>query len=145
MTGVMCAVVGGGKRTFSGSATMNVGYYNLDITIEGTRYLGYYTGYISGLMGSMSNYDFGGGAVINQFDYYNFTVYPVSGPSFPVIGINLTVLEDIGNQGWSTISAGSSTLNRADAGYSGGGGQSAWTWSGTNIFGTSGTKAIVWG
>ena len=50
------------------------------------------------------------------------------------------------NSGWSTMTVGSTPLNRTDASFSVGNGVSAWTWTlsgNTNPMGTSGTTTVT--
>ena len=49
-----------------------------------------------------------------------------------------------GNSGWTSMTVGSTTLNRADATYGGGGSISTWSWTSSNIMGESGTQTVSW-
>jgi len=48
-----------------------------------------------------------------------------------------------GNSGWTSMTVGSTTFNRTDANYVSGS-IATWSWSSSNVIGTSGTQTVSW-
>ena len=145
MTGVTCALAGGGGAVvYAGSATMTVGYQTFDQTLGTTRFVGYRAGYYPiTSMGAMSNTVFGGTVDITDLYYTDFDVYESGVFSQRVRVLALGTDENIPNEGWTSLVANGTTFTRTSAVYSTG----DWSWVNvlTNPLGTSGTVPITWG
>lgn len=141
MTGVTCALAGGGGGGYSGSATMTIGYDTFDVTAGDTRYVGYNAGYTP-TIGAMSNRVFGGTVLITALYYTDFDVYDSGVFSGNVKAFLFETDTNIPNGGWTNLVANSTTYTRVSGSYSNG----DWSWfSGSNPLGTSGTVPITWG
>lgn len=58
--------------------------------------------------------------------------------------VTFTISGTHSNSGFTTMTVGSTAFNRSSASFSQSGGNTKWVWStGTNPFGTSGTKTVV--
>ena len=144
----------------SDSSTVTVGYNAQYIAYVGTYY---YYGYSSS---SVSVYGFGGtpfGSITNPdvsiadestvYEVYWYEAIPYySGSSVYYISLNLKSREDLSiiydNAGWTTMTIGSYSYNRADATFASSAGSASWGWTttSTNPFGTTvgATKTVSW-
>lgn len=131
MTGIMCALAGGGSSIYLGAATVTVGFASA---------------------GGFSSYGKGasqGGIVPTTWANSGLTVvelkdvYSSGVPAW----LDFTVAGSAPNSGWETLAVGSTTLNRADASYSNNGTSTSWIFNGApTVFGTTvgATRSIVW-
>jgi hypothetical protein len=133
MTGITCALAGGGGVIYTGSATVTVGQYT-----EPT--FGFVTwGYTGVLAGSVTPATWAGTGFpilqLNWFDTTNdFVAFVVSG--------------NAPNSGWETMTVGGVPFSRASANY-GYDGNTSWLWNvptPANPFGFSvgATRLVVW-
>lgn len=128
MTGVTCALAGGGKSIYTGSAIVTVG--ELD---QGTLFS---YGFVGGSIGSIAP---------TTWASTGLTVSSLYGDTDNNLVFTVNALTP--NGGWENLTIGSTTVSRTAALYFQSGGQTTWFWSGvSNPFGTivGATKAIVW-
>jgi hypothetical protein len=132
MTGILCALAGGGGGSiYLGSAVVTVGY------IAGGGF-----------------YSFGQGAGQGSIDpptwaNSGLTVSEIKDVyfNFNPIYLAFIVSGSAPNSGWETLTVGSTTLNRADASYANNGTSTSWTFNGApTVFGTTvgDTRTVVW-
>jgi hypothetical protein len=101
---------------------------------------GFITGF--GFSSAATGFPIGGmGSPTIEFDGFNVTIEALY---FLINGITFRASTNPGNSGWTSMTIGSTTLNRADATYNGGGTINSWTWTSSNIIGTSGTQTVFW-
>ena len=128
MTGITCALVGTGGSGYAGTATVTVGF----LSVGGfTSY-----GFDNGAQGSITPSLWANSGVAVEVLKYVTAGW-----------IEFTVAGIVPNTGWSTLTIGSTTVNRADGSYSTSGGNTRWIFSGApNAFGTTvgATRAITW-
>ena len=136
MTGIICALAGGGT-SYAGSATVTVGTYYDPNPSFSFRYWGYEAGFI----GSVSPSTWSGtGFTIRDLKYVEVYTTPTQWINFQVVG-------SAPNSGWTTMTVDGTTLNRVDATYDNNGTNTTWTWFGaSNSFGTTvgATKVVTW-
>ena len=141
MTGIMCSLLGGnGQRSFSGSVTVTVGYYNLflppSVDVD-------YWGYTIGQAGSVSPDDWAGSGI--PFT----TIRHINDNSGTTI-LAFSLAGYVPNAGWTSMVIGSSTYTRSSASYTydADSNVTAWFWSPnpTNDFGTTvgATRVVTW-
>lgn len=132
MTGVTCALAGGGGSIYLGTATVTVGFasagsffsYGFDISAQGSI-----------VPTTWANTGF---PVFQLKD-----VYSSGSPAW----LAFTVTGSAPNSGWSTLTVGGTTLNRADASYATDGTSTSWIFYGApTVFGTTvgATRSVVW-
>ena len=131
MTGIMCALAGGGGSIYLGTATVTVGFVSA----------GGFSSYGKGEgQGSIDPTTWANsGLTVSQLK----DVYSSGVPAW----LDFTVIGSAPNSGWSTLTVGSTTLNRADASYSNNGTSTSWIFNGApTVFGTTvgATRSIVW-
>lgn len=132
MTGIICALAGSGGSIYVGTATVTVGF------TSGGGFSSY--GFGAGGQGSITPATWAdSGLTFSQLkDVYNSGV-----PAW----LDFTVFGSAPNSGWSTLTVGSTTLNRVDASYSNNGSTTSWIFYGApTVFGTTvgDTRSIVW-
>lgn len=137
MTGIMCALAGGGGVVYAGTATVTVGmYYDPDPSFSFR-----FWGFTPGVMGSVTPSTWSGtGFSINDLKYVEVYTTPTQWINFQVVG-------SAPNSGWTTMTVNGTTLNRVDATYDNNGTNTTWTWFGaSNSFGTTvgATKVVTW-
>jgi hypothetical protein len=130
MTGIMCALAGGGGSIYLGTATVTVGF--LSIPPFSSYGKGASQGSIAPTTWADSGLD-----VVELKDVYSSGVFAFL--TFEVAG-------SAPNSGWATMTVGGTTLNRADASYSNNGTITRWSWGSGPLFGTTvgDTRSIVW-
>ena len=101
---------------------------------------GFITGF--GFSSAATGFPIGGmGSPTIGFSGFNVTIEALY---FLINGITFRASTNPGNSGWTSMTIGSTTLNRADASYNGGSTINSWTWTSSNIIGTSGTQTVFW-
>lgn len=137
MSGVICALAGGGQNRYQGSATVTVGqYYDPNPSFSFVYY-----GYSTGLIGSVSPTTW---AQTNDFIRSLTFVQILTAPTSQWITFQVEGSEP--NSGWTTMVVNGTPLNRVDATYSTGT-NTTWTWFGAaNSFGTTigATRLVTW-
>ena len=131
MTGIICALAGSGGSVYVGTATVTVGFASA----------GGFSSYGKGVgQGSITPTTWAAsGLTVDQLK----DVYSSGVPAW----LDFTVAGSAPNSGWSTLTVGSTTLNRADASYSNNGTSTTWIFNGApTVFGTTvgDTRSIVW-
>lgn len=131
MSGIMCALVGGGGSPYTGTATVTVGFASA----------GSITSYGQGAgQGSINPTTWAGtGLTVAELK----DVYSSGVPIY----LFFSVAGSAPNSGWETLTVGSTTLNRADASYANNGSVTSWTFNGAPaVFGTTigATKVVTW-
>ena len=120
-------------------ATATSGTDDRTITI-GSANIGFFLAY--GFGSAASGFDFGAiSANTIGFSGFNVTIESVY---FTASSIFFRASTNPGNSGWTSMTIGSTTLNRADATYNGGGSINTWSWTSSNIIGESGTQTVSW-
>ena len=132
MTGILCALAGGGGSVYLGEATVTVGY---------------------AAAGGFSSYGFGAGGQgsIAPTTWANtgFAFSQLKDVYFSGVPdwLDFTVIGNAPNSGWSTLTIGGTTLNRVDASYSNNGTSTTWIfYDAPAVFGTTvgGTRTAIW-
>jgi len=122
-------------------ATATSGTDDRTITI-GNANIGFFLAYGFGSAASVGGSGFGAiSANTIGFDGFNVTIESVY---FTASKIFFRASTNPGNSGWTSMTIGSTTLNRADATYNGGGSINTWSWISSNIIGESGTQTVSW-
>tara|TARA_R100001463_G_scaffold26509_7_gene62025 strand:+ start:5941 stop:6483 length:543 start_codon:yes stop_codon:yes gene_type:complete len=122
---------------FGASATS--GTDDRTLTIGSGSFGGFITGYgfastATGFpVGSISSNTIG-------FSGFNVTIEAVY---FLINQIFFRASTNPGNSGWTSMTVGSTTFNRTDANYVSGS-IATWSWSSSNVIGTSGTQTVSW-
>ena len=121
-------------------ATATSGTDDRTITIGSGSFGGFITGF--GFSSAATGFPIGGiSANTIGFSGFNVTIEALY---FLINGITFRASTNPGNSGWTSMTIGSTTLNRADASYNGGSTINSWTWTSSNIIGTSGTQTVFW-
>lgn len=131
MTGIICALAGSGGSLYVGTATVTVGF----ASGGGFSSYGFDTaqGSISPANWASTGLPF---AVLKD-------VYSSGSP----VWLEFTVSGSAPNSGWSTLTVGGVSVNRADGSYTNSGGSTRWIFFGApTLFGTSAgaTKVVTW-
>lgn len=131
MTGIMCALAGSGGSIYLGEATVTVGFASA----------GGFSSYGKGAsQGSITPTTWANsGLTVQELK----DVYSSGVPAW----LDFTVVGSAPNSGWSTLTVGTTTLNRADASYTNNGSTTSWIFTGAPVvFGTTvgATRSIVW-
>jgi hypothetical protein len=131
MTGIMCALAGGGGSIYLGEATVTVGFASA----------GGFSSYGKGVsQGSITPTTWANsGLTVQELK----DVYSSGVPAW----LDFTVVGSAPNSGWSTLTVGGTTLNRVDASYTNNGSTTTWIFVGApTAFGTTvgATRSIVW-
>lgn len=119
------------------SATSGTG--DRTLTIGSSTFGGFIAGY--GFASSATAYPFGGisdNAI--EFSGFNVTIEAVY---FLINQITFKASTNPGNSGWTSMTIGSTTFNRTDATYTSDS-IATWSWSSSNVIGTSGTQTVSW-
>lgn len=108
MTGIMCALIGGGGDLFMGPYSGTAGTGGLGV-----------------------GYDFyGTGSIAPNDSFAGFTIQYLTWDSGTLL---LSLFGDAPNSGWTTLTVNGNAFNRASALFSGGG-PTNWTWAASNPF-----------
>jgi len=124
---------------FGASATTGTG--DRTLTIGSGTFGGFIAAYgfasaaasVGGGFGSISSNTIG-------FSGFNVTIEAVY---FLISQIYFRASTNPGNSGWTSMTVGSTTFNRTDANYVSGS-IATWSWSSSNVIGTSGTQTVSW-
>lgn len=132
MTGIMCALAGGGGSIYLGTATVTVGFASAG------GFSSY--GFGAGGQGSIAPTTWAdSGLTVSQLK----DVYSSGAPAW----LDFTVAGSAPNYGWETLTIGTTTLNRANASYSNNGSSTSWIFIGApTAFGTTvgAMRLIAW-
>ena len=122
---------GASASSSSGDRTLTIGTYR---GIFGEDYFGF----LSTSYGAISSNTI-------EFTGFNVTVTMLNWTNLASRNeLRFRVSGNVGNSGWTSITVGSTTLNRTDAAYSTGS-VTDWTWGSiANPIGTSGTQTVSW-
>ena len=131
MTGIMCALAGGGSSIYIGEAEVTVGY------AEGGDFFSYGKGATQGSI-TPTTWANSGLTVAELKD-----VYFEGDPAWLVF----QVVGSAPNSGWEKLTGDGTTIDRVDASYSNNGTFTTWTFVGApTLFGDTvgDTRSIVW-
>jgi hypothetical protein len=126
MTGIICVLSGGGGGTGPLLDTQTVTRGTTTIGVDPYQT---YTGYSSGLVGSISDGTsniYGGASILGLYFYEESYVSPPVG--IVTRQLILTINGAQGNSGWTTMKVGSTSFNRASALYAVST-QTNWVWN----------------
>jgi hypothetical protein len=119
-------------------ATATSGTNDRTLTI-GSGYIGFFTAF-----GFETVITSGFGAISDSsiaFSGFNVTIEAVYWTANQIF---FRASTNPGNSGWTSMTVGSTVFNRTDANFVGGGSVNTWSWSSSNVIGTSGTQTVSW-
>lgn len=128
MSGIQMALIGAGGSPYTGTATVTVGFFSAG------GFSSY--GFDANFQGSITPTQWGGSGI-------NVQILKFVNAGW----VDFSVAGEVPNSGWTTLTIGSTTLNRVDGSYSTTTGKTTWIFTGgTNPFGTTvgATRAITW-
>jgi hypothetical protein len=119
-------------------ATATSGTNDRTLTI-GSGYIGFFTAF-----GFETVITSGFGAISDSsiaFSGFNVTIEAVYWTANQIF---FRASTNPGNSGWTSMTVGSTVFNRTDANFVGGSSVNTWSWSSSNVIGTSGTQTVSW-
>lgn len=128
MTGILCALAGGGGSLYKGSAVVTVD------EVDAGTFIAY--GFVGAGAGSIAP---------TTWASTGITVSSLNGDTDNELYFTVNALAP--NGGWDSLTVGTRTVLRTSASYFQSGGKTTWFWAGvTNPFGTTvgATRAITW-
>ena len=111
---------------------------NYTITI-GSRNIGFFLAY--GFASAATGFQMGAISA-NTIGFSGFNV-TIEGVYWTANKIFFRASTNPGNSGWTSMTVGSTTFNRTDATYVSGT-IATWSWTSSNVMGTSGTQTVSW-
>jgi hypothetical protein len=122
---------------FGASATSGTDDRTLTI---GSENIGFFPAY--GFSSAATGFDFGS-ISSNTIGFSGFNV-TIEGVYWTANSIFFRASTNPGNSGWTSMTVGSTVFNRTDAATYVSGSIATWSWSSSNVIGTSGTQTVSW-
>ena len=120
-------------------ATATSGTDDRTITIASGSTGGFFTSY--GFSSAATGFSIGSISA-NTIGFSGFNV-TIEGVYWTANKIFFRASSNPGNSGWTSMTVGSTTFNRTDATYVSGT-IATWSWTSSNVMGTSGTQTVSW-
>jgi hypothetical protein len=122
---------------YGATNTITTDNYTIEIA---SRNIGFFLAY--GFSSTASGFPFGAiSANTIGFDGLNVTI---EGVYWTANSIFFRASTNPGDSGWTSMTVGSTVFNRTDATYGGGNSINTWSWTSSNVMGTSGTQTVSW-